>query len=247
MAVTDAAGPSNCVTSDRRELRALGIKQTNTVYPSRLGAGGAVACEPDCTNAIVAEQTSRQHKILQESSECQHRSLPVNAQRAHLHAESGNQRNQTATPYAAGGKGRTASSRRGERRRPRWHGEVYGVGCVGTGRSSGFADRLRYLPRRRHPDRLATEDRLGRNMRAIVNTLHALTERGVTVRSLHDGVDTSTSTGRMVAGVLISLAEYERELVRQRTASSSSTPESRGPSSAAPPSSTPTRPRWPGG
>ena len=34
--------------------------------------------------------------------------------------------------------------------------------------------------------------RLGRNMRGIINTLHELTERGVTVRSLHDGVDTST-------------------------------------------------------
>ena len=41
---------------------------------------------------------------------------------------------------------------------------------------------------------------------------------GVTVRSLHDGVDTSTSTGRMVAGILMSIAEYERELVRERTA-----------------------------
>ena len=61
-------------------------------------------------------------------------------------------------------------------------------------------------------------DRLGRNMRSIVNTLHELTERGVTVRSLHDGVDTSASTGRMVAGILMSIAEYERELVRERTA-----------------------------
>ena len=52
----------------------------------------------------------------------------------------------------------------------------------------------------------------------IVNTLHELTERGVTVRSLRDGVDTSTSTGRMVAGILMSSAEYERELVRERTA-----------------------------
>ena len=48
------------------------------------------------------------------------------------------------------------------------------------------------------------------NMRGIVNTLHELTGRGVTVRSLHDGVDTSTSTGRMVAGILMSIAEYER-------------------------------------
>jgi DNA invertase Pin-like site-specific DNA recombinase len=61
-------------------------------------------------------------------------------------------------------------------------------------------------------------DRLGSNMRGIVNTLHELTEQGVTVRSLHDGVDTSTSTGRMVAGILMSIAEYERELVRERTA-----------------------------
>ena len=50
-----------------------------------------------------------------------------------------------------------------------------------------------------------------RNMRSIVNTLHELTERGVTVRSLHDGVDTSTSTGRMVAGILMSIAEIRAE------------------------------------
>jgi len=61
-------------------------------------------------------------------------------------------------------------------------------------------------------------DRLGSNMRGIINTLHELTEQGVTVRSLHNGVDTSTSIGRMVAGILMSIAEYERELVRERTA-----------------------------
>ena len=57
-------------------------------------------------------------------------------------------------------------------------------------------------------------------MRGIINinTLHELTERGATVRSLHDGVDTSTSTGRMMAGILMSSAEYERGLVRERTA-----------------------------
>src|SRR6476661_301124 len=81
----------------------------------------------------------------------------------------------------------------------------------------GFTECLRYL---REGDTLIVWrlDRLGRNMRSIVNTLHELTQRGVTVRSLHDGVDTSTSTGRMVAGILMSIAEYERELVRERTA-----------------------------
>ena len=61
-------------------------------------------------------------------------------------------------------------------------------------------------------------DRLGRNMCSIVNTCHELTERGVTVKSLQHGVDTSTSTGRTVAGILMSIAEYEREIVRERTA-----------------------------
>lgn len=81
----------------------------------------------------------------------------------------------------------------------------------------GFTECLQYL---REGDTLVVWrlDRLGRNMRSIVNTLHELTDRGVTVRSIHDGVDTSTSTGRMVAGILMSIAEYERELVRERTA-----------------------------
>jgi DNA invertase Pin-like site-specific DNA recombinase len=81
----------------------------------------------------------------------------------------------------------------------------------------GFAECMQYL---REGDTLIIWrlDRLGRNMRSIINTLHELTQRGVTMRSLHDGVDTSTSTGRMVAGILMSIAEYERELVRERTA-----------------------------
>jgi len=80
----------------------------------------------------------------------------------------------------------------------------------------GFAECLQYL---REGDTLVVWrlDRLGRNMRAIINTLNDLTERGVTVRSVHDGVDTGTSTGRMVAGILMSIAEYERELIRERT------------------------------
>jgi DNA invertase Pin-like site-specific DNA recombinase len=81
----------------------------------------------------------------------------------------------------------------------------------------GLAECLKYL---RDGDTLIVWrlDRLGRNMRNIVNTIHDLTERGITLRSLQDGVDTSTSTGRMVAGILTSIAEYERELVRERTA-----------------------------
>jgi len=60
-------------------------------------------------------------------------------------------------------------------------------------------------------------DRLGRSMRHIVNTLHELTERGITVKSIHDGIDTLAATGRMMAGILASLAQYERELIKERT------------------------------
>ena len=61
-------------------------------------------------------------------------------------------------------------------------------------------------------------DRLGRNMLHILETVKALTERGVTLVSTSDGIDSSTAAGRMMIGVLGSLAEYERELTKERTA-----------------------------
>lgn len=61
-------------------------------------------------------------------------------------------------------------------------------------------------------------DRLGRDMLHIVQTVKALTDRGVTLVSVTDGIDSSTAAGRMMIGVLGSLAEYERELVKERTA-----------------------------
>ena len=61
-------------------------------------------------------------------------------------------------------------------------------------------------------------DRLGRNMLHILQTVKELTERGVTLVSTSDGIDSSTAAGRMMIGVLGSLAEYERELTKERTA-----------------------------
>jgi DNA invertase Pin-like site-specific DNA recombinase len=61
-------------------------------------------------------------------------------------------------------------------------------------------------------------DRLGRNTLHILETVKALTDRGVTLISTTDGIDSSTAAGRMMIGVLGSLAEYERELTRERTA-----------------------------
>lgn len=61
-------------------------------------------------------------------------------------------------------------------------------------------------------------DRLGRNMWHILLTVKELTDRGVTLVSVTDGIDSSTPAGRMMIGALGSLAEYERELIKERTA-----------------------------
>ena len=59
-------------------------------------------------------------------------------------------------------------------------------------------------------------DRLGRNAAEVMLTVRELSERGVVLRSLREGIDTSTATGRMIAGVLASMAELELELQRER-------------------------------
>jgi DNA invertase Pin-like site-specific DNA recombinase len=61
-------------------------------------------------------------------------------------------------------------------------------------------------------------DRLGRNTLHIPETVKALTDRRVTLVSTTDGIDSSTAVGRMMIGVLGSLAEYERELTTERIA-----------------------------
>ena len=61
-------------------------------------------------------------------------------------------------------------------------------------------------------------DRLGRDAAEVMTTIRELGERKIVLRSLHEGIDTSNATGRMVAGVLASLAELELELGRERRA-----------------------------
>jgi DNA invertase Pin-like site-specific DNA recombinase len=63
-------------------------------------------------------------------------------------------------------------------------------------------------------------DRLGRNAAEVMTTIRDLGQRGIVLRSLREGIDTSNATGRMVAGVLASLAELELELGRERRAAS---------------------------
>jgi DNA invertase Pin-like site-specific DNA recombinase len=52
----------------------------------------------------------------------------------------------------------------------------------------------------------------------ISQTVKELTNRGVTLVSVTDGIDSSTCAGRLMIAVLGCLAEYERELIKERTA-----------------------------
>lgn len=60
-------------------------------------------------------------------------------------------------------------------------------------------------------------DRLGRTVRGLVELLDSLKERGVAFRSLSEGVDTTTPQGRLMFNIIASVAEMERELIRERT------------------------------
>lgn len=73
-------------------------------------------------------------------------------------------------------------------------------------------------------------DRLGRNAAEVMLTIRELGKRGIVLRSLREGIDTSNATGRMVAGVLASLAELELELGRERRSASREARRARGQS-----------------
>lgn len=63
-------------------------------------------------------------------------------------------------------------------------------------------------------------DRLGRDLRHLVNIVHDLTERGVGLKVLTGqgaAIDTTTASGKLVFGIFAALAEFERELISERT------------------------------
>lgn len=64
---------------------------------------------------------------------------------------------------------------------------------------------------------VTTLDRLGRTVRGLVELLDTLKERQIAFRSLAEGIDTTTMQGRKMFALLASVAEMERELIRERT------------------------------
>ena len=74
-------------------------------------------------------------------------------------------------------------------------------------------------------------DRLGRNLRHLVNTVHDLTNRGIGLKVLTGqgaAIDTTTPAGKLVFGIFASLAEFERDLISERTRAGLASARARG-------------------
>ncbi len=87
-------------------------------------------------------------------------------------------------------------------------------------------------------------DRLGRNLRHLVNTIHDLMERKIGFWVLSGqgaNIDTTTADGRLVFGIFAALAEFERELIRERTIAGLSSARARGRNGGRPYTMTPAK------
>jgi Resolvase, N terminal domain len=72
-------------------------------------------------------------------------------------------------------------------------------------------------------------DRLGRSLRHLVDTVTGLADRGIGFRSLQEAIDTTTPGGKLVFHIFAALAEFERDLIRERTAAGLAAARARGP------------------
>ncbi|MEX5307668.1 recombinase family protein [Kocuria sp. CPCC 205258] len=89
-------------------------------------------------------------------------------------------------------------------------------------------------------------DRLGRDLRHLVNVVHDLTERGVGLKVLTGqgaAIDTTTASGKLVFGIFAALAEFERELISERTKAGLASARARGRNGGRPHKMTPAKVR----
>ncbi len=60
-------------------------------------------------------------------------------------------------------------------------------------------------------------DRLGRSLKHLIETVTALKQQGIAFKSITENIDTSTATGQLVFHIFGALAEFERNLINERT------------------------------
>lgn len=89
-------------------------------------------------------------------------------------------------------------------------------------------------------------DRLGRDLRHLVNVVHDFTERGVGLKVLTGQgatIDTTTASGKLVFSIFAALAEFERELISERTKAGLASARARGRKGGRPYKMTPAKVR----
>jgi DNA invertase Pin-like site-specific DNA recombinase len=87
-------------------------------------------------------------------------------------------------------------------------------------------------------------DRLGRNLQHLVSTIDSLHQAGIGFRVLSGqgaSIDTTTPTGKLIFGIFAALAEYERELIRERTMAGLASARARGRAGGRPFTMTPAK------
>ncbi len=71
-------------------------------------------------------------------------------------------------------------------------------------------------------------DRFGRSLRDLIDTINALQDKGIGFQSLHEKIDTTTPSGKLIFHIFASLAEFERNIIRERTQAGLASARARG-------------------
>ena len=82
-------------------------------------------------------------------------------------------------------------------------------------------------------------DRLGRSLRDLIDVVNSLQDRGVGLRSLQEAIDTTTPAGKLTFHIFAALAEFERDMIRERTSAGLAAAHKRGVASGRPRALTP--------
>ena len=71
-------------------------------------------------------------------------------------------------------------------------------------------------------------DRLGRTLKHLIATITDLSNNGIGFKSLQENIDTTTSGGKLIFHIFGALAEFEREVIRERTSAGLQAARARG-------------------